>query len=170
MNCPRYLSAWASTPATYWRQPRPNGISRTSSPAWSADTVSASIRIISPIAPPRPVTIRKSFSRAAALTMPWVSGSPANAFAGDPLTHGIVNAAARENDFRMVTGLGGAIGEIIRIDADTVSADQAGLEVLEIPFGRGCRQYVAGVDAQALKYRGQFIHERDVEIALGVFD
>ena len=36
----------ASTPATCWRRPRPNGISCNSSPAWSAATASASIPII----------------------------------------------------------------------------------------------------------------------------
>lgn len=70
----------------------------------------------------------------------------------------------------VVAGLFGAAGQIIRIDADAVGADQAWMEFLEIPLGRGGGEHVAGVDAQSLEQRGQFIHKGDVEIALSILD
>ena len=51
-----------------------------------------------------------------------------------------------------------------------MTANQAGLEFLKIPFGAGGSEHVAGVDAELRKYRRQFVHEGDVEIALRVLD
>ena len=70
----------------------------------------------------------------------------------------------------MIAGLFGAIGQVIRIDADAVAADQPRLKRHEIPFGPRRRQHVAGVDVERLEDQRQLVHERDVEIALGVLD
>ena len=94
----------------------------------------------------------------------------AHAFPSDALSHAVIDAASGENDLRMIAGLLGPECEIIRIDADAVTADQPRLEVQEIPFGRRRSQHIAGVDAELVKNRGQLVHERDVEIALRVFD
>ena len=86
------------------------------------------------------------------------------------LPHAVVDAAAGQDDFGMVARLLGAIGQVIGIDADAVAADQTGLKRQEIPFGAGRRQHVAGVDVERLENQRQLVHERDVEVALGVFD
>ena len=93
-----------------------------------------------------------------------------HAFARHALAHAVVDAASGENDFGMIAGLFGAKRQVIRIDADAVPADQPRLEIQEIPFGRRCREHVAGIDAELMKDGGQFVHEGDIEIALRVFD
>ena len=70
----------------------------------------------------------------------------------------------------MIPGLLRSIGEIIRVDADAVAADKARGEVEEIPLGPSRGKHVAGVDAELVEDRREFVHERDVEIALRVLD
>ena len=70
----------------------------------------------------------------------------------------------------MVAGLLRAIGEIIGIDPDTVSADQAWGEIEEIPFGGGRRKHVLRVDVERVEDGRKLVHESDVEIALRVLD
>ena len=94
----------------------------------------------------------------------------AHAFARDAAPDAVIDVAAGENDLRRVAGLLGAMGEVIRIDADAVAADQPRIERQEIPFGARRREHVAGIDAERVADRGQLVHERDVEIALGVLD
>ena len=60
----------------------------------------------------------------------------AHAFARDALAHAVIDAAAGQDDFRMIARLFGAECQVIRIDADAVPADKSGLEIQEIPFGR----------------------------------
>ena len=95
---------------------------------------------------------------------------PPDAFARDALAHAVVDAPAGQNDLGMIAGLLGAIGQIIGIDADAVAADESRLERQEIPFGPRRGQHVAGIDIERLEDQRQFVHEGDVEIALGVFD
>ena len=49
-------------------------------------------------------------------------------------------------------------------------ADETGLEFQEIPLGAGGLQHFGGVDADPVEQDGQLVHQRDVEVALGVFD
>ena len=65
--------------------------------------------------------------------------------------------------------LGAGRNRVIRVDPDTVAADEAGLKRQEIPFGPRGRQYVAGIDIKRLKI-SDTIHEGDVEIALSVLN
>ena len=43
------------------------------------------------------------------------------------------------------------VGEVVRVHADAVAADQAGLEAEEVPLGAGRGQHVAGIDPQAME-------------------
>ena len=47
---------------------------------------------------------------------------------------------------------------------------QARPEGEEVPLGAGRLQHCLGVDAQAIEDDRQFVHQRDVEVALGVLD
>ena len=62
------------------------------------------------------------------------------------------------------------MGQIERIDADAVTADQARLETEEIPFGRRGGQDIAGGNAGAAEDHRDLIDEGDVDVALGIFD
>ncbi len=62
------------------------------------------------------------------------------------------------------------MGQIIRVNPNAMATNQPGLIFMKIPFG-SCRvDNVFCVDAQAMEDQRQFIHERDVEIALDVFN
>src|SRR3984893_10956550 len=95
---------------------------------------------------------------------------PSDTFARDAVTHAIVDPATGQDDFGVVARLFCTIGQVIGVNANAVPADQARLKWHEIPFGtRGC-QHIAGVDIERPENQRTFVHERDVEIALCVFD
>ncbi len=89
---------------------------------------------------------------------------------GDKLAHAVVNAPACQNDLRVVAEHVRFMGEIVGIDTNAMTAYQAGAEWQEVPFGAGGLQDFQGVDADLVKDDGQFVHQGDIEIALGVFD
>src|SRR5262249_47729161 len=82
----------------------------------------------------------------------------------------VVDAAAGEDDLRLVAGGLRGRGEVEGIDADAVAADEAGAEVEEVPLGARRLQHVVDRDAEAAEDHGDFVDEGDVEIALGVLD
>jgi len=84
--------------------------------------------------------------------------------------HAVVDLAAGEDDLRVVTEHLGFMGEVIGVDADAVAADQAGTERQEVPLGAGGLQDFEGVDAETVEDQGEFVHQGDVEVALGVLD
>ena len=82
----------------------------------------------------------------------------------------VVDAAAGEDDLGLVAELLRLHRQVVRVDADAVAADQAGAELEEVPLRAGRLQHVGGADAHALEDDRQLVHQRDVEIALGVLD
>src|SRR5205823_1909469 len=74
-----------------------------------------------------------------------------NAFARDPLPDAVIDLSAGQNHLRFVTRLLGAIGQIIGIDADAVTPDQAGGELLEVPFGAGGGKHIASIDTKTFE-------------------
>ena len=64
----------------------------------------------------------------------------------------------------------GLVGEVVGVDADAVATDQARAEGQEVPFAAGGFQHLQGVDAELAEDQRQFIHQGDVEVALGVLD
>ena len=70
----------------------------------------------------------------------------------------------------MVADLLRLVGQVVRIDADAVAADQAGAERQEVPLGAGRLQHFQGVDAELVEQDRQVVDQGDVEVALGVLD
>nr|GEU28556.1 hypothetical protein [Tanacetum cinerariifolium] len=91
-------------------------------------------------------------------------------FFGHELGHAVVNAAPGQDHVRVVAQHFRLVGQVIRIDADAVAAHQAGAERQKIPLGAGRLQHFQRIDVEPVEDDGQFIHQRDVEVALGVFD
>ena len=89
---------------------------------------------------------------------------------GDVLAHAVVDATAGQDDLRVVAQHVGLVGEVVRIDADAVAAHQARTEGQEVPLGARSFEHFDGVDADLVEDHREFVHQRDVEVALGVFD
>ena len=70
----------------------------------------------------------------------------------------------------MIAQLLGLGGQVVRIDADAVSADKSRLKRHEVPLGRGRPEDVRGGDPDPVKNKRQLVHEGDVEVPLGVLD
>ena len=70
----------------------------------------------------------------------------------------------------MVADLLGLVGEVERVDADAVAADQAGLEVEKVPLGARGLEDVVDREAETLADHRDLVDEGDVDVALGVLD
>ena len=56
----------------------------------------------------------------------------------------------------------GSSREVVGVDTDAVTADEARCEANEVPF-RGCRVENSGcVDSQPIEYHRQLVHQRDI--------
>jgi len=78
----------------------------------------------------------------------------------------IVQAPACQDHLGVVTDLLGFVGEIVGIDTDAVTADEAGSERQKIPFRSRRIQYFFRIDSQAVEYQCQLVDQRDIDIAL----
>src|SRR6056297_2699392 len=91
-------------------------------------------------------------------------------FAGDVGAHAVVGAAAGQDHLGVEADVLGLVGQVVRVHADAVAADQTGAERQEVPLGAGGFEYRAGVQAQLAEQHGQFVDQTDIHVALGVFD
>nr|ART37286.1 D639 [uncultured bacterium] len=89
---------------------------------------------------------------------------------GHVATHAVVDAPASQDHFRVVADFLRLVREVIRIDADAVTADQARSKRQEIPLGAGRFQHFRCVDAEPVEDQRQLVDQGDVQIALGVLD
>ena len=62
------------------------------------------------------------------------------------------------------------VGEVIGVDTDTVAADQARLELQEIPLGARRLKDGLCIDTHLVEDDGELVHEGDVDVPLGVLD
>ena len=70
----------------------------------------------------------------------------------------------------MVAEVLGAVGEIERIHADAMAADETRLEVEEVPLGGAGGEHVVGGEPEPLEDHRHFVDEGDVDVALRVLD
>ena len=89
---------------------------------------------------------------------------------GDEFGHAVVDAAAGQDHLRVVADHLGLVRQVVRVDADAVAAHQARAERQEVPLRAGGLQHFQRVDADLVEDDGQLVHQRDVQVALGVLD
>ncbi len=89
---------------------------------------------------------------------------------GDVLAHVVIDAAAREDDLAVVAKLLGTVCQVVGIDANTVTADEARPEVQEVPLRPCGLEHFERVDPHLVEDDGELVHEGDVDVALGVLD
>jgi len=51
-----------------------------------------------------------------------------------------------------------------------VAADESGEELEKVPFGAGRAQHFERIDAELMEDDRQFVHQGDIDVALGIFD
>lgn len=85
-------------------------------------------------------------------------------------THAVVESASIKHNAREDSIDLCLLDEVIGIDTDTVPAHKSGAEFDEVPFAGGCLDDVAGVDVHGIEDFGEFVHEGDIDVALGVLD
>ena len=76
--------------------------------------------------------------------------------------HGIVDAATGEDDLGSVAEFLRPVGEVIRIDADAMSADKTGMIFMKIPFRAGGCQHIVGMNPDPVENQRQLVHQGDV--------
>ena len=84
--------------------------------------------------------------------------------------HAVVDATTGEDHFRVVADFLRFVGEVIRIDADAVSAHQSGAERQEVPLRARGLENLQRIDAELVENQRQLVDQGDVDVALGVFD
>ena len=89
---------------------------------------------------------------------------------GDESTHATINAPTRQNDLRVIAQFFGLGGQVIRVDTDAVTADQARLVRQKVPLGAGGSQHILGANAHAVEDQSQLVHQGNVQVALSVLD
>ena len=89
---------------------------------------------------------------------------------GDVLPHAVIDFPARENDLRVIAQGHGLVGEVVGVHADAMPAHEAGAKGQEVPFRAGRLEDFQGVDADFMEDDRQLVHQRDIEVALRVFD
>src|ERR1051325_1105808 len=80
---------------------------------------------------------------------------------GDVLAHVVVDAPAGEDDLRVIADHFRLVRQVIRIDADAVSADQTGTKREKVPFGSRRLQYLERIETKTVEDERQLVHERD---------
>ena len=88
----------------------------------------------------------------------------------DVQRHVIVDAPARENHLRVITELLRLVGQVIRIDADAMPADESRAKRQEVPLRAGGLEHFLGIDADALEDHRELVDQCDVDVALRVLD
>ena len=86
------------------------------------------------------------------------------------LTHVIVDASARKNDLTVIADLLGLIRQIVRVNADAVTADKTGGKLEEIPLCSRRLEDGFGVDSELMEDNRKLVHKGDIDIPLAVFD
>ena len=73
---------------------------------------------------------------------------------GNIFPHAVIDATTCQNDLGMIAKHLGLVRQVIRIDADTVAANETRTERQEIPLATGRLQHLKGIDADAVKNDG----------------
>ncbi len=89
---------------------------------------------------------------------------------GDEFSHAVVDPAARQDNLGNVADFLRLVGKVVGVNPDAVPAHEPRPELEEIPLGAGRLQHIVGVDAEPVENKGQFVHEGNIQVALGVFD
>ncbi len=82
----------------------------------------------------------------------------------------IVDLPRGVDQVRVIAHAFGFVHQVIRIYPDAMPTDQAGTKRQEIPFGSCGFEHIERVDSQLVEDQRQFVHQRDIDVALDVLD
>src|SRR3982074_724356 len=77
---------------------------------------------------------------------------------------------ARQDHLGVIADLLRLVRQVVGIHPDAVAAHQSRPERQEVPLAAGRVQHFLGVDLQAIEEESELIDQRDVHVALRVFD
>lgn len=70
----------------------------------------------------------------------------------------------------MIAKLLSLVGKVVRVDANAMAADKAGLEAQRVPLGIHTFDDLGCVNSHTVKNHGKLVHKRNVNIPLGVLN
>src|ERR1700683_4157308 len=85
-------------------------------------------------------------------------------------SHVVIEAPTSQNHLGVVTDFSRLVRQIVRVDTNAMTADQAWSKRQKIPFRACGLQHLFRVYAEPLEYECQFVDQGDVKVALRVFD
>ena len=89
---------------------------------------------------------------------------------GNELAHAVVDASPGQDYLGDVADLLRLVGQIVGIDPNAVSTDQAGFEFEKVPLRTGRFQNFVGIDTHPVKDQRQFVHQGYIQVTLGILD
>ena len=87
---------------------------------------------------------------------------------GDEAAHVVIDAPPRRDERRIIAEILRLIDEVVRIDADAVTADESRTEAQRIPLRIHRIRHSRSVDVHAVKDESELVHKGDVDVALRV--
>src|SRR5213079_1026282 len=89
---------------------------------------------------------------------------------GDPRTHAVIGLTSGQDHLRVMPDLLREVAEIIRIDADAVPPNEAGLETEKVPLGARRVEHIPDGKVDPREDLRDLVDEGDVDVALRVLD
>src|ERR1700681_4796988 len=84
--------------------------------------------------------------------------------------HAVIEPSPGEHHLRVVAYLRRLVCQIIWIDPNAVTTDQTWPKWQKVPLRTSGLQHFLGVYAEPFEYKGKFVDQRDVDVALRIFD
>ncbi len=89
---------------------------------------------------------------------------------GNVFAHAVVDAPPGQDHVGVVAQHLGLVRQVIRVHTNAVAAHQPGAKRQKVPLGACGFQHFSRVQTHHVEDDGQLVHQRNVQVALGVFD
>src|SRR5918992_3364629 len=84
--------------------------------------------------------------------------------------HAIVDTAAGQDHLGDIAQDPRLMGQVVGIHPDTMPSHKPRLKAQKVPLGGGGSQHLVGIDTHLVEDKRQLIHERNIEISLGILN
>src|SRR5680860_1460595 len=84
--------------------------------------------------------------------------------------HAVVQATSCENDFWVITNSLSLVSQIVGVNANAMSSDEARPERQKVPFCAGSFKNSLGINTHSVEDYRQLINQGNIQVSLGVFN